>query len=79
MGDNPNVKTVTETLMDAYYMVDFSSLVGAKAGTWQIGPGFEYWNAKFGDPAYRTWANTPGGNVVNPTTTALMAAIEYHF
>jgi nucleoside-specific outer membrane channel protein Tsx len=77
--DGAQVKTVTETLLDAYWMVDFSKLLSAKKGTWQIGPGFEYWNAKFGDPAYRTWAETPTGSVVNPTTTTAMLALEYHF
>jgi nucleoside-specific outer membrane channel protein Tsx len=77
--DGANVKTVVETLGRAYWMFDFSPLLRAKKGTWQIGPGFEYWNGKFGDPSYRTLAATPAGRTVNPTTTAMMAALEYHF
>ena len=77
--DGSNVQTVPETLIDAYWMADVSGLVGAKKGTWQIGPGFEYWNSKFGDPAYPTNAATPAGGTVNPTTTTAMLALEYHF
>jgi len=77
--DGANVKTVTETLGEAYWMADFSSLVGAKKGTWQVGPGFQYWNGKFGGPSFRSKAATPTGYTVNPTTTAGMVAIEYHF
>jgi hypothetical protein len=77
--DGSNVKTVTETLGDVLWMFDIGKLLGAKKGTWQIGPGFEYWNAKFGDPAYRTVATTPSGKTVNPTTTSTMVALEYHF
>ena len=77
--DGANVKTVTETLGRAYWMFDFSPLLSAKNGTWQIGPGFEYWNGKFGDPSYPTKASTPAGSTVNPTTTSTMLALEYHF
>ena len=77
--DGANVKTVTETLGRTYWMFDFSPLLSTKKGTWQIGPGFEYWNGKFGDPSYPNRANTPAGRSVNPTTTSLMAALEYHF
>ena len=77
--DGGNVQTVPETLLDAYWMADFSGLLGAKKGTWQIGPGFEYWNNKFGDPAYPTVAKTPAFQTVNPTCTTGMLAVEYHF
>jgi len=77
--DGSNVKTVPETLLDMYWMADFSSALGAKKGTWQFGPGFEYWNGKFGDPSYRTNKTTPAGFTVNPTTTTAMLSLEYHF
>jgi nucleoside-specific outer membrane channel protein Tsx len=87
--DGSAVDTKPETLARIYWMADFSPLVGCKKGTWQIGPGFEYWDNKFGDPTYATVADAAGGNTtvngiavkpsVNPKTTGLMFAIEAHF
>lgn len=80
--DGSAVETKPETLARIFWMADVSGLVGCKKGTWQIGPGFEYWDNKFGDPTFATVAaaaasGTGGG--VNPKTTCVMAAIEVHF
>jgi nucleoside-specific outer membrane channel protein Tsx len=77
--DGSAVDTKPETLLNAYWMFDFGTIFGAKKGTWAVGPGFQYWNNKFGDPTYATKADTPAGSVVNPKTTCVMAALEYHF
>lgn len=76
--DGSNVQSKTETLLDMYYMFDISKLFGAKKGTWQIGPGYEYWHNKFGVPS-KSHKDNPFDATVNPTTNTLMAAIEYHF
>ncbi|MDP1831826.1 MAG: hypothetical protein Q8K67_07190 [Geothrix sp.] len=77
--DGSGVETKLETLFRGFWMFDISPVLRTKKGTWQIGPGFEYWDNKFGDPTYATWAATPSGSVVNPRTTCLMAALEVHF
>jgi hypothetical protein len=82
--DGNGVDTVAETLIDIYWMFDASPIFGAKKGTWQIGPGYEYWNNKFGDPTYASFAEAKaatGGNAfaVNPKTNCFMLALEYHF
>jgi nucleoside-specific outer membrane channel protein Tsx len=83
--DGGGVKTVPETLIDIYWMFDISPVLGAKKGTWQIGPGYEYWDAKFGDPTYKTQAAanaaSPAGifTQVNPQVNCFMLALEYHF
>jgi len=70
------VDTKAETLIDTFWMFDASPVLGAKAGTWQIGPGFQYWNNKFGNP---TFAPGDTGGMVNPKTTCFQMALEYHF
>lgn len=70
------VDTRAETLLNAFWMIDASPIVGAKKGTWQLGPGFQYWNNKFGNP---TFEPGDGGGMVNPKTTCVMAVLEYHF
>lgn len=80
--DGSGVETKLETLFRGYWMFDISPVLGTKKGTWQIGPGFEYWDNKFGDPTYSTIAaaNASGtGAGVNPKTTCVMAALEIHF
>lgn len=76
--DGANVDSKFESLIDMYYMVDFSKVLGAKAGTWQIGPGFEYWNNKFGVPT-KAQKDNPFDATVNPKTTTAMISLEYHF
>lgn len=77
--DGSGVETVPETQVNLFWMADASRLLGAKKGTWMIGPGYEYWDAKFGDPTHETVASTPPGQVVNPRTSCFMVALEYHF
>jgi len=75
-GDLTEMKP--ETLIDMYYMFDISGVVGAKKGTWQVGPGFEYWDNKFGVPTKAVKSN-PFDTTVNPKTTTVMLSLEYHF
>ncbi|BDU78777.1 hypothetical protein [Mesoterricola sediminis] len=77
--DGSGVPTAPETLIDTTWMFDISPVFRAKAGTWQLGPGYQYWNNKFRNPTYATWAETPAGRVVNPRTSTFQVAIEYHF
>ncbi len=80
--DGGGVDTKLESLMRAYWMVDVSPLLGTKKGTWQIGPGFEYWDNKFGGPTFATEAEAAAsgtGSKVNPKTTCVMVALEIHF
>jgi nucleoside-specific outer membrane channel protein Tsx len=78
--DGSTVQTKLETLIDAYWMADISSLLGAKKGTWQLGPGVEYWNNKFGDPTFSKYADVNVAHAVaNPRTLTTMVSIEYHF
>ena len=80
--DGSAVETKLETLFRGFWMFDISPVLGTKKGTWQIGPGFEYWDNKFGDPTYATKAEATAsgtGGGVNPKTTCVMAALEIHF
>ncbi len=80
--DGSAVETKLETLFRGYWMFDVSPLLGTKKGTWQIGPGFEYWDNKFGAPTFATAAEATAsgtGGGVNPKTTCVMAALEIHF
>lgn len=73
--------TKPELLTRIYWMADLSPVLGAKKGTWQIGPGFEYWHNKFGNATYESIAAAPAPSAVrvNPTTNAFQLAVEYHF
>ena len=71
--------TKPETLTDFYLMFDASSLIGRKPGAFLIGPGFEFWNNKFGDKnvsfaqaGAETWN-------ANSQVNALMISAEFHF
>ena len=82
--DGFGADTQPETLGDIYLMADISSLFGRKNGAVLIGPGFEYWNNKFGgknvsfsDPAV-TGPNGGPWNA-NSQVNALMFAAEFHF
>jgi len=80
--DGSAVDTKPEVLIRAFYMVDASPLFGTKKGTWQIGPGYEFWDNKFGNPAFSTSAKASAsgtGGGVNPRTSCLMLALEVHF
>ena len=75
--DGFGVDTKTETVGDMYLMFDISSLFGRKNGAVFVGPGFEYWNNKFGGKNYSAGPTEPYNN--NERTTALMLSAEIHF
>jgi len=78
--DGFGIETKPETLVDMFWMFDASPALGAKKGTWQIGPGFQYWNNKFGGKTVspeEAGASTPWFS--NPKTTCVQFGIEYHF
>jgi nucleoside-specific outer membrane channel protein Tsx len=76
--DGFGADTKPETLIDIFWMFDASPLLGAKKGTWQIGPGYEYWNNKFGDKTVESVYGALSFES-NPKTTCFMLALEYHF
>jgi hypothetical protein len=61
--------TAAETNIDTELMFDLSALFGAPAKTFRVGPEYQYWDAKFGNPDSipGTIANTP------------MFRSDYHF
>ena len=69
--------TKPEIVGDMYLMFDVSRIFGHKNGAVFIGPGFEYWNNKFGGANFTAPASTPWLN--NQRTTALMLSAEIHF
>jgi hypothetical protein len=78
-NDGFGAATKAETLTDFYLMFDASSLIGRKPGAFLIGPGFEYWNNKFGDrnvsfaqAGAQTWN-------ANSQVNAVMISAEFHF
>jgi nucleoside-specific outer membrane channel protein Tsx len=75
--DGFGTDTKAETVGDAYLMADISNLFGRKPGAVYIGPGYEYWNNKFGDRNVTAPANNPG--ISNQQVNALMFAAEVHF
>jgi nucleoside-specific outer membrane channel protein Tsx len=81
--DGFGANTVPETVSDMYLMFDISKLFGRKKGAIYIGPGFEYWNNKFGDRNYtdlhNTNLNTLHFNANNEQVTAPMLCAEFHF
>lgn len=87
--DGFGVDTKPETLGDTYLMFDISSVFGRKKGAIFVGPGFEYWNNKFGGVNYSAPAVYTPSTPAHPTgdgpwnnnqrVTALMFAAEFHF
>jgi hypothetical protein len=76
-NDGFGAATVGETVGDAYLMFDLSGFIGRKKGAVSIGPGFEYWNNKFGDKNVTAPASQPYNN--NQQVNALLLAAEFHF
>ena len=76
-GANLNNPTKPETIMDTYLLFDVSKAFGRKAGAIFVGPGFEFWNNKFGAPNLTDYGNTNGDN--NQPVHALMYCAEFHF
>jgi len=75
--DGFGVDTKPETVGDAYLMFDISKVFGRKPGAVFIGPGYEYWNNKFGDRNVTAPADQPWNN--NQQVNALLLAAEFHF
>jgi nucleoside-specific outer membrane channel protein Tsx len=75
--DGFGVDTKPETVGDAYLMADISNLFGRKPGAVYIGPGYEYWNNKFGDRNVTAPSDQPWNS--NQQVNALMFAAEVHF
>ena len=81
--DGFGADTKPESLGDTYVLFDISTLFGRKNGAVLIGPGYEYWNNKFGG---KNFTATPGDNPYGPwqalnnqQVNALMFAAEFHF
>ncbi|HJW73606.1 MAG TPA: hypothetical protein VJ486_12325 [Geothrix sp.] len=71
--DGFGVETKPETLANLSLMVDISPLFGTKKKVY-VGPGFEYWNNKFGGPN-----NDGPAPATNRTVTAPMLQVQIHF
>lgn len=75
--DGFGADTKVETLGDAYLMADVSGVFGRKKGAIFVGPGFEYWNNKFGNK--NVWATSADPWNNNQPVHALMLCAEFHF
>ena len=71
--DGFGVETKPETLANLSLLFDISPLFGGK-GKVYVGPGFEYWNNKFGGPNHDGPAPA-----TNKRVTAPMAQLQIHF
>ncbi|HJW42811.1 MAG TPA: hypothetical protein VJ463_00020 [Geothrix sp.] len=71
--DGFGVETRPETLANLSFLFDLTPLVGGK-GRIYAGPGFEYWNNKFGGPN-----NDGPAPATNKRVTAPMAQLQIHF
>jgi nucleoside-specific outer membrane channel protein Tsx len=78
--DAAGVETVAETLAELNLLADISSIFGRKNGAVFIGPGYQYWNNKFGGANY-TASETPFPDRFknNVKVTALQAVLQIHF
>jgi hypothetical protein len=76
--DAVGVETETEVLSRITWQFDVGSLVGVKKGTITMGPGYELWFHKFGNP---TPIPVPGSTATKPnhTTSAPTFQAEIHF
>jgi hypothetical protein len=74
--DAVGVQTETEVLSRITWQFDVGSLMGVKKGTIQMGPGYELWYNKFGNPS-----PIPSGAATKPnhTTSAPTFQAEIHF
>ena len=78
--DGFGVETVAETLADVNFLFDISGLFGRKPKAVFIGPGYQYWNNKFGGANY-TASTTPFGDRFknNVKVTAPQIVLQVHF
>lgn len=74
--DGALVETQPETLLRASWMFDVGTLVGSRKSTFLLGPGYEYWNHKFGNPS-----PIPGQPSAKPNlrTSCPTLQVEIHF
>ena len=79
--DGFGADTKPETLGDFYLMFDASSLIGRKPGAFLIGPGYEYWDNKFGgkDVTFAAAKAMGGPWNANSQVNAFMISAEFHF
>ena len=76
--DAVGVETETEVLSRITWQFDVGALLGVKKGTIQMGPGYELWYHKFGNPSP---IPVPGSTATRPnhTTSAPTFQAEIHF
>jgi nucleoside-specific outer membrane channel protein Tsx len=76
--DAAGVDTARETLSRSAWLLDVGTLAGLRKGALLLGPGFEYWQNKFGNPSPIPTA-TPGVTRPNTTTRCVTLQAEWHF
>jgi hypothetical protein len=76
--DAAGVDTKPETLSRFSWMFDIGALVSSRKGALLIGPGFEYWKNKFGNPDPIPTSN-PAITKPNDTTKTPTIQLEWHF
>lgn len=76
--DTAGVGTRTETLLEAFYMVDLGQLAGGRKGQFYAGPGLQYWDHKYGTYDGAAAPNIPGF-IVSKTTRTPLLRVEAHF
>jgi hypothetical protein len=69
--DGTGNQTQPETLLETAWMFDIGAPMG-RAGAWYIGPGYQYWNNKFGNDSSK---DKTGGSTAN----VVEADLEVHF
>lgn len=76
--DAVGVETETEVLSRMTWQFDVGALVGIRKGTISMGPGYELWHHKFGNPSP---IPVPGSTATKPnhTTSAPTFQAEIHF
>jgi len=78
--DGNGVETVAETLSELNFLFDVSGVFGRKSKAVFIGPGFQYWNNKFGGANYTASSAIPFDNFKNNVkVTALQLVLQVHF
>jgi hypothetical protein len=76
--DAAGVQTEPETLSRFTWLVDLGALITGRKGAFLVGPGFEYWQNKFGNPNPIPTA-TAGVSKPNDTTKTPTIQVEWHF
>jgi hypothetical protein len=76
--DAVGVETATEVLSRITWQFDIGALLGAKKGAISVGPGYELWYHKFGNPSP---IPVPGTSTTRPnhTTSSPTIQAEVHF